>query len=87
MQIKRFCKRYQIEGPKGLISGKRGTEGNHRHTAGIKQKAVQLNWSKYQDFESTLAQEKLLELDHMILSIGTVRSLMIKKLYLESFSD
>jgi transposase len=77
-QIKRLCKRYQTEGPKGLISQKRGSKGNHKLPEDLKQKAVQIIWSKYQDFGPTLAREKLLELDHINLSIGTVRNLMIK---------
>lgn len=58
-QIKRLCKRYQLEGPKGLTSRKRGAIGNHRLPDKLKQKALQLIWSKYRDFGPTLAQEKL----------------------------
>lgn len=77
-QIKRLCKRYQLEGPKGLISKKRQTIGNHRLPAKLKQKAVDLIWAKYPDFGPTLACEKLLEIDNLRLSVGTVRNLMIQ---------
>lgn len=77
-QIRRICKRYQKEGPKGLIFRKRGAVGNHKLPYEIKQRALQLIWSKYQDFGPTLAQEKLFELDHIQLSVGTVRNLMIE---------
>jgi hypothetical protein len=77
-QIGRLCRRYQEEGPKGLISRKRGAKGNHNLSDELKQNAIKLIWAKYQDFGPTLAQEKLLELDHINLSIGTVRKLMIK---------
>jgi transposase len=40
-QIKRLCKRYQTEGPKGLISQKRGANGNHRLPDDLKNK---LRW-------------------------------------------
>ena len=78
VQVKRLCKRYQEEGPKGLISKKRGSKGNHRLPDRLKQKAIELIWAKYPDFGPTLAQEKLLELDRLKLSVGTVRSLMIQ---------
>jgi len=77
-QIKRLCKRYKKDGTIGLISKKRGGKGNHRLPDELKQKAIELIWAKYPDFGPTLAQEKLLELDHLKLSVGTVRSLMIK---------
>lgn len=77
-QIGRLCRRYQEEGPKGLISRKRGAKGNHNLPDELKQKAIKLIWAKYRDFGPTLAQEKLLELDHLKLSIGTVRKIMIE---------
>ena len=77
-QIKQLCCRFQKEGPKGLISRKRQAIGNHRLPPELKQKVVELIWSKYPDFGPTLAQEKLLELDHIHLSIGSIRNLMIQ---------
>ncbi len=77
-QIKRLCKRYRDNGQKGLISKKRGAIGNHRLPNSLKNQAIELIWSKYPDFGPTLAKEKLLEIDSINLSVGTVRNLMIQ---------
>jgi hypothetical protein len=76
-QIKRLVKAYKTMGAKGLISKKRGMIGNHRLPEEIKRKAIEIIAAKYPDFGSTLAREKLLELDGIKLSLGTVRTLMI----------
>jgi hypothetical protein len=73
-----LCKQYKKEGAKGLVSKKRGSRGNHRLPDELKQKALDLIWDKYPDFGPTLAQEKLIELDRLKLSVGTIRNLMIK---------
>lgn len=78
VQVKRLCKQYKKEGAKGLISKKRGSKGNHRLPEELKQKALDIIWAKYPDFGPTLAQEKLLELDQLKLSVGTIRNLMIQ---------
>jgi Homeodomain-like domain len=78
VQVKRLYKQYKKEGAKGLVSKKRGSRGNHRLPDELKQKALDLIWDKYPDFGPTLAQEKLLELDHLKLSVGTIRNLMIQ---------
>jgi transposase len=78
VQVKRLCKQYKKEGAKGLVSKKRGSRGNHRLPDELKQKALDLIWDKYPDFGPTLAQEKLIELDRLKLSVGTIRNLMIK---------
>ena len=67
-QIKRLCKRYRDNWQKGIISRKRGAIGNHRLSDNLKNHAIELIWSKYPDFEPTLAKEKLLEIDSINLS-------------------
>lgn len=77
-QIKRLRKAYKTMGAKGLISKKRGMSGNHRLPEEIKRKAIEIVAAKYPDFGPTLAREKLLELNGIKLSLGTVRTLMIR---------
>jgi len=83
-QIKRLWKAYQKEGPKGLISKKRGAIGNHRLPMAVKEAALALILEKYNDFGPTLAHEKLIEIHHLQISVGSVRNLMISHSIWES---
>lgn len=76
-QVKRIWKAFKMDGARGLISKKRGREGNHRLSEEVKIKALRLISEKYIDFGPTLAHEKLTQCDELQLSIGTVRGLMI----------
>ena len=78
-QVKRLVKKYRSEGAKGLISKKRGAPSNHHLPKGLKELAIDLVETKYNDFGPTLAQEKLTEVHSMKISVSTVRSLMIEK--------
>jgi hypothetical protein len=77
-QVIRLCKRFRNEGRSGLVSKKRGIKSNNYISDEIKEKALLIIKEKHSDFGPTLAQEKLLELDHLKLSVGTIRNLMIQ---------
>lgn len=76
-QIKRLWALYLLYGAKGLVSKKRGARSNHQLSEALKQKALSLVLGKYADFGPTLAHEKLIEVEGLKLSIGSVRNLMI----------
>ena len=76
-QIKRLWKAFGREGPKSLISKKRGAPGNHKLAEEVKKKALELILEKYPDFGPTFAHEKLTELHGLKISVGSVRGLMI----------
>jgi hypothetical protein len=76
-QAIRLLKRYRQIGAKGLLSQKRGKPSNHQIPKETKEQAVSLIHQYYPDFRPTLAQEKLSQRDHLFLSLGTVRKLMI----------
>ena len=65
-QTKRIRKRYLKDGAKGLISLKRGMEGNRKTPEKIRNKTISLLKTKYVDFGPTLASEKLQERNNTI---------------------
>lgn len=77
-QAKRLLKRLKIEGPKGLISKKLGSPGNHHLPQGLKEVALGLIQEHYIDFGPTLAHEYLSEKHGLPISVSSVRKLMIK---------
>jgi len=78
-QARRLWQRYKKEGPKGLISKRKGRPSNHQMACGIKEKALTLVTEKYADYGPTLAAEKLHEKHSLILSKETLRQLMIQE--------
>jgi transposase len=78
-QVKRLVRSYKAKGAEGLISRKRGAKGNHQLPEEVKEKAVELILRKYSDFGPTLAHEKLVEVEGLRLSVGSVRNLMIRE--------
>jgi hypothetical protein len=76
-QVRRLVKRYFKNGPAGLVSAKRGKPGHHRLAAGVRTGAIELVRSRYADFGPTLAAEKLRERHGIVLSVETLRQLMI----------
>jgi len=75
--VRRLLSAYCKDGEKGLISKRRGKPSNNQLKPEIKQKAIDLLHSRYQDFGPTLAHEKLCELHGLQLSIESVRKIMI----------
>ena len=76
-QLRRLVRRYEQEGPIGLISRHRNRPSNHRLKAQIAEHAFAIVRERYADFGPTLAAEKLRERHGVDLSVETVRSLMI----------
>lgn len=75
-QVRRLVRRYQSEGPTGLVSKRRGRPGNHQLPAGIESRARTLLRERYADFGPTLASEKLAECHGLPLAKETVRRIM-----------
>ena len=78
-QLIRLWQSYQREGPKGLISKKRGKPSNHHLSNELVQKVLNLIKEKYLDYGPTLAKEKLEEKHNIKLAKETLRQLMIKE--------
>jgi len=75
--VRRLLCAYRKDGENGLISKRRGKSSNNQLTPEIKQKAIDLLHSHYQDFGPTLAHEKLSEDHGLQLSVESVRKIMI----------
>ena len=77
-QIRRLCRRVRREGKKGLIHGLRGNPSNHHLPKGTLVRAMGLVKKHYPDFGPTFAQEKLVEIHEINVSISALRQAMIK---------
>ncbi|TCK33566.1 transposase [Paraburkholderia sp. BL8N3] len=75
-QISRLCRRYETDGPAGLISGKRGKPSNRELPIDLRARAMSLVRERYADFGPTLACEKLWECHGIRLAKETVRRWM-----------
>lgn len=78
-QIGRLCKKVRKDGNAGIIHGLRGRPSNHQLEPRLLKEAMELVKSKYSDFGPTFANEKLLELDGIKLSVFVLRKAMIKE--------
>ncbi len=76
-QVERLRRRYEAQGPCGLLSLRRGRPSNHQLPAGLAEQALAFIRQHYADFGPTLATEKLRERHGLLLSKETVRQLMI----------
>ena len=77
-QIRRLQQAYRKNGTDGLISKRRGTTSNRKHSDGLKKKVLQHVQESYIDFGPTLASEKLLERDNLEINKETLRQWMIE---------
>lgn len=78
-QVKRLWKAYKKEGPRGLISKKRGQPGNHRLPLAIREQVLRFaSQEQYRDFGPTLLHEKLVKSQNVTISVSSVRNLMIR---------
>ena len=75
----RIWQKYQREGPKGLISRRRGKPSNHHLSKKLIRKILSLIKKRYSDYGPTLAKEKLEEKHNLKLAKETLRQLMIKE--------
>ena len=76
-QIRRLCRRARQDGKKGLIHGLRGKPSNHHLPIATLARAVRLVKKHYPDFGPTFAQEKLLEINQVTLSVSALRNALI----------
>ena len=76
-QVKRLVRAYRASGAVGLVSKQRGRASNHQLSPGVSQRVLALLQEKYLDFGPTLAAEKLLELENIVVSRETLRRLQI----------
>jgi hypothetical protein len=77
-QVKRLVAAYRAEGITGLVSRRQGQPSNHRLQEPLREAIRALLVDRYADFGPTLAQEKLLEVHQIAVSIETVRQLQIE---------
>jgi hypothetical protein len=76
-QVRRLVRRYEQQGPVGLISRLRDRPSNRRLKSEVTEHAFGILRSEYADFGPTLAAEKLRERHGVDLAVETVRSLMV----------
>ncbi len=76
--VRRLMRRYREHGPPGLISQRRGKPSNRKIAAKIKQRVINLVRERYRDFRPTLANEKLMEVHKIKLSVETLRLWMME---------
>ncbi len=76
-QFKRLVRKAKTEGDAGLVSHQRGRPSNNRMSAALRGRIATLLRDKYPDFGATLAAEKLLELDGIVVSAETIRQMQI----------
>jgi transposase len=76
-QFKRLVRSWKQQGDAGLVSRQRGRASNNRLAPGEHDRIAELLRDKYPDFGPTLAVEKLLERDGIVVSAETVRQMQI----------
>lgn len=76
-QVRRLLQAYRREGAAGLVSRRRGKPSNNRLRPELVTPVLNLLYERYLGFGPTLAQEKLKEHDGLILSVESVRQIMI----------
>jgi len=77
-QVQRLLKAYQTDGERALISKKRGNQSNNRLPRTLRQKVAKIIIQNYHDFGPTFAQEKLVEIHKLQISISSVRTIMVE---------
>ncbi|MCG5051464.1 MAG: ISNCY family transposase [Myxococcales bacterium] len=76
-QVRRLCQSMRCQGPRALVSRKRGRPSNRQLPEVVQEYAVGLISERYRDFGPTLAHEKLTELHGVRVSRETLRKWMI----------
>jgi transposase InsO family protein len=77
-QVRNLLHRLNIDGPKGLISKKRGHPSNRSYDPKFKQRVLEIIRQHYEDFGPTLISEKLKENHQVTVSDETIRSWMMQ---------
>lgn len=78
-QVKRLLRTYRRDGAAGLVSKQRGRASHHQLAPETVRAALDLLRGRYMGFGPTLAHEKLVELEGLKLSLGSVRKIMIEE--------
>ena len=76
-QVRITLKKYKRDGPKALVSKKRGKKSNHAYSDQVKNNVMAIIRDKYRDFVPQLASEYLLERHQLKYSKETIRGWMI----------
>ena len=76
-QVRKIFKKYKELGDQGVISGKLGKPGHRQLPKHVKHECLKLIAAHYSDFGPTLATEKLRQHHGLVVSVETVRQLMI----------
>lgn len=76
-QVRRLVASYRSEGSSGLVSKKRGSNGNRSYPERFKQNVLLIIQDNYHDFGPTLIREKLIEKHSISLSLETIRRWLI----------
>jgi len=77
-QIRRIVKRIRGEGDRGVTHKSRGRRSNRGISPKIKEGVINLYRAQYKGFGPTLASEKLLERDRIVISDETLRRWLIE---------
>jgi hypothetical protein len=78
-QVRRMVGRVKAEGAQGIIHQLRGRESNRKHEEKLKEKVLELYREKYEGFGPTLLQEKLEEVNKVVVNRETLRQWMLKE--------
>lgn len=76
-QVKRLLRGFRERGAAALVDARRGRPSNRRLAAAMREQAIELVGSHYRDFGPTLAREYLAERHGVVLSVESLRQLMI----------
>lgn len=77
-QVQRLLKNYLDKGEASLISKKRGKLSNNKLPAELRRNVAEIIIQNYHDFGPTFANEKLIEIHEINISVGSVRNIMIE---------
>jgi hypothetical protein len=75
-QVRNLLTLIESEGPRGLVSRKRGRPSNRRKPTAFKQQILSIVREKYEDFGPSFAREKLAEVHNLNVSTETLRKWM-----------
>lgn len=78
-QVRRLKRQVKEWGVKGIIHKNRGAVSHNKTPDEVKDKIIKYIKKDYYDFGPTFAQEKLVEINKIKLSVPTVRNIMIEK--------
>jgi transposase len=75
--LRRLQHKFKKDGPRGLLSKKRGKQSNNRLNQTLKANVKELIKTHYFDFGPTFANEKLKEIHQLNISVESTRQIML----------